>query len=368
MRDLSKVRFGLLHLFEAARPELSERQFLLDNVELAQHAEKIGLDSVWLAEHHFSDYGVMPSIPAYACYIAAQTKRIRIGSAVVILPFMNPVRCAEEFAFVDVMSNGRLDFGVGRGYQIHEFRGYGVPMENSHDRYNESREIIRAAWTNDVLNYEGKVYQFKDLKIRPRPIQQPHPPFFGASFNPDTIKYQGLQKNNLLYTPLLATPDKLTEYRDALTSVGENPDNYRIGGIAFTYVAKSKKAALKEFEKPCMWYFRAIANVIPKGEYPTSEGYYINLAAMYDTFIKAYDSGQMSFADLVDNGPFSRAFLVGDPDEVGEKLDRMLNMYAHQTDVLMWTRLGGLDKKLCKKSMTLFAKDVLGKHRNGPVA
>lgn len=361
MRDFANVRFGLLHLFESASDKISERQFLLDNVELAQHAEKIGLDSVWLAEHHFSDYGVMPSIPSYACYIAAKTKRIRIGSAVVILPFMNPVRCAEEFAFVDVMSNGRLDFGVGRGYQIHEFRGYGVPMETSQKRYNESREIIRAAWSNDYLNYQGEIFQFNNLKIRPRPLQKPYPPFFGASFNPDTIKYQGLQKNHLLYTPLLATPDKLIEYRDALKSVGENPNNYRIGGIAFTYVAKDKKTALKEFEKPCMWYFRAIANVIPKGEYPTSEGYYINLGHMYDTFIKAYDSGQMTFADLVDKGPFSRAFLVGGPDEVKEKLGRMLTMYEHQTDVLMWTRLGGLAKNLCRKSMSLFAKDVLGR-------
>ena len=357
------VRFGLLHLFESPSGK-TERQYMRENIELIEYADQVGLDEVWLAEHHFSDYGVMPSTQVFAGHIAGLTKRIRIGTGVVVLPFHNPVRVAEEFAFIDQLSDGRLDFGVGRGYQPAEFKGYGIPMEEARERYTESLEIIRRAWTNDTLTFKGKHFQFEDLMIRPRPAQSPCPPLFGASFNPDTIKYQAMQDLNLLFSPLLSPPEKVTEYKTILRERGHDPNDFRVGGLAFVYIDKDRDRALAEFEDPCMWYYRTFTKMIPAKEFPESDGYYRDLHGTLATMIKMYDAKQISFKEMVDEGVFNHAFLVGDPDSVKTKLQKLVSNYQ-LTDVLCWTRLGGLSHDKVMKSMNHLVNDVVRPLREG---
>ena len=163
------TRFGLLHLFESPEGK-TEKEYYAENIELVEFADQVGLDEVWMAEHHFSEYGAMPSTQVMGSFIAARTKRIRIGTGVVVLPFHNPVRLlAEEFAFLDVMSEGRLDFGVGRGYQPHEFKGYGIPFAEGRDRFGEAMTIIKQAWTEGRINFSGKHWQFDGISPRPPP-------------------------------------------------------------------------------------------------------------------------------------------------------------------------------------------------------
>ncbi len=352
------TRFGLLQLFESPG-ERTERQYYNENIELVEFADAVGLDEVWFAEHHFTDYGVMPSTQIFGSWVAARTKRIRLGTAVVVLPFHNPVRLAEELAFLDQLSDGRLDLGVGRGYQPAEYRGYGVPFEESRSRFTETLEILQQAWTHDELNFQGKHFQFEGVKTRPRPLQQPHPPLFGASFNPDTIKYQAMQGLNLLFTPLTTPSDKITEYRNILRNDGHDPSDFRVGGLAFVYVAEDKETAYREFADPCMWYFRTFTSLIPAKEYPQAEGYYRNLHATLNAFVKGYDEGSISFQDVVEKSPFRHAFLVGDPESVRDKLEGLLNMYGGLDDVLCWTRLGGLDHLKVMGSMDLLVNQVI---------
>lgn len=352
-----KVRFGLLHLFESPRGK-TEKEFYMENIELVEFADSVGLDTAWFAEHHFSEYGVMPSTQVLASFVAGRTKRIRLGTGVVVLPFHNPIRVAEEFAMLDVLSDGRLDFGVGRGYQPHEFQGYGVPIEESRERFEESLSIIKMAWEKGEVNFEGKFFRFSGVKVRPMPLQKPHPPFFGASFNPETIKFQAKKKMNLLFSPLLSLPDKIKEYKDILRSEGENPDDYRIGGLAFVYVDEDRERALHDFEEPCMWYFRTFTKLIPAGKYPESEGFYKNLHNMLSELLSAYDSGKINFKFTVEQSMFQHGFLVGDPEYVKEKLIKLVDDYE-LTDVLCWTRLGGLSHKKVMRSMELFAEKVL---------
>lgn len=352
------TRFGLLHLFESAKDK-TEAQFISENIEMMEHAEAIGLDEVWLAEHHFTDYGVMPSTQVLAAYLAARTKRIRIGSAVVVLPFHNPVRVAEEFAFLDLLSEGRMDLGVGRGYQPLEFEAYGIPFTESRARFDESLEVIRRAWTNDRLDFEGKHYTFRDVPLRPRPMQQPHPPIFGASFSPDTIKFQAEKGLNLLFTPLSTPPEKITEYRSILAARGHDPATFRVGGLAFVYVDDDRERALREFAEPCMTYFRAFTKMIPASKFPANETYYISLHELLANTIGAYDRGEITFEWIVTKSPFQHAFLVGDPPYVADKLNRLVSMYGGLSDVLCWTRLGGLDHKKVMRSMQTFTDKVL---------
>lgn len=356
------IRVGLLHLFEEPLGK-TDQEMYEENSDLAVYADEIGLDSVWIAEHHFSEYGVMPSTQVFASYLASRTRRLRIGTGVVVLPFHHPIRVAEEFAFMDVLSRGRLDFGVGRGYQPHEFEGYGVPIQEARERYDEARQIIRMAWEEGEVNFSGKYYQFQKVRPRPRPFQKPTPPIFGASFNPDTVRYQALQKNNLLFTPLLSPPEKAKEYVENLEKIGEDPSRYRMAGLVFVYVAEDRETALRIFEKPCMWYFKTFTKYIPKEKYPETEQYYKNLNEMYFTFLSAYDRGELPFSEIVDSGPFQHGFLIGSPKEVNERLDMLLSNYPYLTDMLCWTRLGGLDHRHCMDSMKLLVEKVL-KPRN----
>ena len=352
------VRFGLLHLFESPRGR-TEQQYYDENLELIEFADQVGLDEVWLAEHHFSDYGVMPSTQVFGSFIAARTKRIRIGTGVVVLPFHNPIRVAEEFAFLDVLSNGRLDFGVGRGYQPSEFAGYGIPISESRERFDESLEIIRAAWTQDTVTFHGKHYQFENVRPRPRPLQTPHPPLFGASFNPNTIKYQAMKKMNLIFTPIGALPESVAEYRAVLQAQGEDPAQYRIAGLVFVYVHEDREQAYAEFEEPCMWYYRTLASLVPPQEYAPTDEFYRTLGGSLAEMVNAYDRGELSFKDIVEQGPSSQAFLVGDPEAVTQKLQTLLTMYEGLTDVMCWTRLGGLDQQKVMHSMDLFVNKVI---------
>ncbi len=352
------LRFGLLHLFESAQNK-TEKQFFAENVELIEYADQVGLDEVWLAEHHFTEYGVMPSTQVLGAFAAARTQRIRIGSAVAVLPFHNPVRLAEEFAFLDVLSDGRLDFGVGRGYQPGEFEGYGIPFDESRSRFDESLAIIRQAWTQDTVNFEGKHYRFEGIRPRPRPLQTPHPPLFGASFNPMTIKYQAMQRLNLLFTPLSTSGEVIADYRRILREQGDDPEDYRIGGLVFVYVNEDRERALAEFEAPCMWYFRTFCGLIPASKYPSEETYYIGLHELLKITLAAYDAGEMTFRQVVEDSPFKHAFLVGDPEYVTHKLENLLDLYPGLTDVLCWTRLGGLEHKKVMGSMEVFLNKVV---------
>ena len=354
------INFGLLQLFEDAKGK-TEREFLNENIELAEYADEVGFSSIWFAEHHFSEYGVMPSTQVFGSYIAARTKKIRIGAGVVVLPFHNPVRVAEEFALLDIVSGGRLDFGVGRGYQPMEFRGYGIPFEESRDRFDESLEIIQQAWDDGKVNFKGKHYQYENLTIRPQPIQTPTPPFFGASFNADTIKFQAEKKMNLLFTPLSAQGYHIDEYKEILEKKGEKVADYRIGSLAFVYIDEDREKALNDFEEPCMWYFRSFTKMIPSKEYPTDEGYYVNLHEMLATWIDSYDRGEATFKDFVEKSPFAHAFLVGDPEYVSQKLELLLERYNGITDLLCWTRLGGLDHTKVMNSMHLLMNKVIKK-------
>src|SRR6266540_5089139 len=140
-------------------------------LEEARLADELGFDAVWLAEHHFSSYGICPSLAVLAAAIARETRRVRIGTSVVIAPFAHPIRIAEDFAMVDVLSGGRLEFGLGRGYQPKEFQGLGVSMAHTHERFDEAYEIIRRAWSQDRMEFKGEFYEVPPVRVLPKPLQ-----------------------------------------------------------------------------------------------------------------------------------------------------------------------------------------------------
>ena len=156
------MQFGVFLLLQS--PDVQPSPTVYDNaIEQAELADKLGFNTVWLAEHHFSSYGYLPYPLMMAIKIAERTKSIRVGTAVLVLPLHHPIKLAEEIAMADQLTNGRIEIGFGRGYQEYEFDRLGVDINENREMFDESLEIISKALQEDTITYDGKYYQIDDF-------------------------------------------------------------------------------------------------------------------------------------------------------------------------------------------------------------
>ncbi len=162
------MKFGVLQFFSwpGRRAALSEvYRRAMDRICIM---DETGYDAVWLAEHHFTDYSVCPSVHMLGVQVAERTSRLRIGTAVSLAPFYHPLRLAEEVALLDQLSGGRVSWGAGRGFDPDEFRTFGVPIAESRARFQEAVEIVLAAWRNDRLDWRGEYWRFENVEVLPK--------------------------------------------------------------------------------------------------------------------------------------------------------------------------------------------------------
>ncbi len=207
------MKFGVLQFFSwpgkrIPLPQVYERAFQRVDV-----MERTGYDAVWLAEHHFSTYSVCPSIHMMGTHIAARTQRLRIGTAVSLAPFYHPLRLAEEVALLDVLSDGRVNWGAGRGFDPTEHRCFGVGRDDSYPRFRENVDIVLQAWTNERLTYRGQFHSFEDVEVLPKPVQQPHPPVWLASSSPEAVAWSAQNGFTILMDPHASHADIATKRR-----------------------------------------------------------------------------------------------------------------------------------------------------------
>jgi alkanesulfonate monooxygenase SsuD/methylene tetrahydromethanopterin reductase-like flavin-dependent oxidoreductase (luciferase family) len=181
------------HLLEGQRVGATHHRAIADELALIRAADRLGFDSCWMREHHFTDYGFLPNTMTMAAHAAALTERIRLGTAVITLPLHHPIRVAEEVALVDVLSEGRVDVGIGRGYQSVEFNAFAVPLDEARARTDEAIEVLRALWTQDRVDHHGRFWDFDGVHLQPRPVQRPCPPLYYASVNVDSITHYAAQ-------------------------------------------------------------------------------------------------------------------------------------------------------------------------------
>src|SRR5262249_25652002 len=175
------MKFGIFILPSWPDAETSHQgRIFQEAVEQIQYAEELGFDAVWLAEHHFTRFGIVPSALPFATYVAARTRTIRIGTGVSVLTFHHPVFMAEETAMLDVLSNGRLDFGVGRGQVVYKYNNFKGEQASRSQRFQEIVDIILGLWITSGFTYHGQYYSTDDLTIAPVQVQQPHPPMYLA--------------------------------------------------------------------------------------------------------------------------------------------------------------------------------------------
>ena len=167
--------FGLFLEF-SGRENADEAEVFQQGFSLIDEAESLGVDSVWLPEYHFIPFSVLSSPIAVATAVAARTRRMRIGFGVYLLPLANPIKVAEEVATLDHISNGRVEFGIGRGTFPEHHDAFNSPYPESRSRFDEYLEIILKAWTEDEVTFEGDHYHCQGIRVKPKPVQSPHPP------------------------------------------------------------------------------------------------------------------------------------------------------------------------------------------------
>ncbi|MGA3005286.1 MAG: LLM class flavin-dependent oxidoreductase, partial [Acetobacteraceae bacterium] len=186
------MKFGLFGAATAQRnnnPDVDSAAGFKDYIDYVIEAESLGFESAFIVEHHFTGFGQVSATLNLLTWIGAKTSTLRLGTAVLVLPWHNPVLLAEQAATVDLLSGGRLDFGVGKGYRHNEFASFRIPMEEGQARFEEAIDIITKSWvSNERFDFHGKYWAYDDIIVEPPTIQRPHPPFWQGAGHPDSIR------------------------------------------------------------------------------------------------------------------------------------------------------------------------------------
>jgi alkanesulfonate monooxygenase SsuD/methylene tetrahydromethanopterin reductase-like flavin-dependent oxidoreductase (luciferase family) len=247
------MRFGLFCSAQADNHELGRetghgfRDYLDFNVE----AEALGYHSSFSVEHHFTGWNQVSATLTLLTCLAMRTTTLRLGTAVMVLPWHHPVLLAEQAATLDLISGGRLDFGVGKGYRHNEFKGFGIPPEEAQARFDEALEVIIRSWTSRTrFSHHGRYWRFEDIVVEPPSAQRPHPPLWVAAASPPSIRRAAARGFNLILDQY-AGPDAIGErialYRAEREARGYTFDPMQVTVARQLYVAKDeadKQAAL----------------------------------------------------------------------------------------------------------------------------
>jgi alkanesulfonate monooxygenase SsuD/methylene tetrahydromethanopterin reductase-like flavin-dependent oxidoreductase (luciferase family) len=353
------MRFGTYYFLQAP-PSVAHPDVIRREIEQMAWTEELGFDSIWLTEHHFIDYGLSVSPPVLATAAAMRTQRVRIGLAAAILPFHDPIRLAEELAMVDILSEGRLDVGVGRGNRPVEFEGYRVPQIENRERFEECLAIMLKAWTQERFSFEGRHYTIPEVRVIPKPLQQPHPPIYVVCTSPDTIEATALRGAPMLNSILRGGVDQLARSRDTYVKACEKAGRTaaeiasllsRWGVSRHVYVAATDAQALAEARDAEMWYQDSLRRfLIPERIDRVHPLLQPGFRAMQERF------ATVSFEQLV-----AESVAFGSPETVAERVDEFRRLGVGE--MLCWMNFGGLPQDRVRRSMELFAREVMPRFR-----
>lgn len=248
------MRFGLFGSAEASGAGAGPgfRDYIDANVE----AEALGYHSSFLVEHHFTGWSQVSATLHLLNWVAARTTTLRVGTAVTVLPWHNPVLLAEQAATLDVLSGGRLDLGVGKGYRHNEFTGFGIPIEEAEARFEEALALLVRSWTTaERFSFEGRFWRFEDIVVEPAPCQKPHPPLWMSAARSASIARVAERGGNLLldqYASAEALGRRIAFFRAEVERRGRRFDPASVIVARDLYVARNRadrEAALERRRK-----------------------------------------------------------------------------------------------------------------------
>ena len=345
------MKFGLFILPSWPEPGTHHQSRIFgETLEQIEFAEELGFDSVWLAEHHFSRYGICPSIIPLATYVAARTKTIRIGTGVSVLTFHNPIFLAEETAMLDVLSNGRLDFGLGRGQLQYEYAGLNVEYESRTERFLEILDIILGLWSTPGFTYHGNFYHLDDVTIAPSPLQKPHPPLYLVVSRTAASVDVAIDRELPILTGATATEEDALAIRDLYNELcadaGRKPPVDMMPYFRMVYVAEDPKHAIEDPRESVTWVYdlNSLRLTLPGGS---------EIHMDLDHWRRTRTEEPPSYESRLESTVY-----FGTPEECVRRIRRLQQEHDVQYFVANMA-FGKMEQTKVMRSMELFGKEVM---------
>jgi alkanesulfonate monooxygenase SsuD/methylene tetrahydromethanopterin reductase-like flavin-dependent oxidoreductase (luciferase family) len=321
-------------------------------LDLLAAADPLGFDSVWINEHHFDTWGGLMSAPALVLAgLSQRTQHVRLGTSIAVLGLHHPLEVAEQMATLDLMSGGRLEFGIGRGSEPFDYETYGVDYAEAQARTLEALDVILAAWTHQRFSHSGSYFQVPEVELWPVPQQRPHPPVWVSCSNTrSNFEWTAQRGYNLLTLgfprPVPAFAETVRIYRNEWEAVGREPADYQIGTLYHTVVCEKTEQAR---ELAIHSFGRFLAG--------------LRSSALRPTRFAQHGRASAALADLDVGQLIDQARLIaGNPQEVADML-RYLHGEVGFTHLNHMFQFGGLSFELAHQSMALYAAEVMPKLR-----
>jgi alkanesulfonate monooxygenase SsuD/methylene tetrahydromethanopterin reductase-like flavin-dependent oxidoreductase (luciferase family) len=349
------MHVGYAPVFQNLGRKISDYETYRGELRLVDLAEPLGFDSIWEPEHHFTDYEMTPDVLQFLTYCAGRTKHVRLGSMVVVLPWHDPLRVAEQIVLLDQLSDGRAILGIGRGLGAVEFDGFRVDMTKSRGIFNESAEAIVQAIERGYMEYNGEFIKQPRRELRPGPFKTFEGRLFGAGLSPETGPIMARLGLGMLIFPLKAWSDvrlTLDEYEKEWLKHRPNTQPTKCIQVAFCYVDKDAgRAKAIATEHVANYYKSIISHYDMAGDrLKGTKGY-----EFYQKTVQAnQDNLDATIANFVDLMPW------GTPEQVVEKLADVHRQIDNNA-IIAHFAFGGMDIDVAEKSMRLFASEVLPK-------
>ena len=339
------MRFGLFCSPKADSGNLGPEtgQGFRDYLDFNIEAEALGFHSSFSVEHHFTGWNQVSATPMLLMALAMRTTTLRLGTAVLVLPWHNPVLLAEQIATLDLVSDGRFDFGIGKGYRHSEFKGFAIPQEEAEARFEEAVELITRSFTSRTrFSHHGRFWHFDDIVVEPPPAQSPHPPFWVAAGNPHSIARAAGRGLNLILDQY-ASPSVLAErmaiFKTERAAKGLKFDPMQVTVARQLYVAKDKADTQAALERQAAYTKRTVdvSRAPPNTQQGAKSGSHV-----------------LAYADKA--GATEEHALYGTPDEIAEKLAALRDAGV---GYVLLTIAGGKDqlRRFAREIMPAFAKE-----------
>ncbi len=345
-----EMEFGYFTLSDNRYPDnpRTAGQFMMEIRDQSVYAEHIGMHSAWIGEHHFNRRGCVPMPSMVHANIAALTNRIRLGPAVVVLPIHHPVQVAEEWASLDQLSGGRVDFATGRGYDMHEYVPFDVDYQQSAEIFDEGLELLTLCWNEDgPVTFQGKYYQAENLEVCPRPAQNPFRPYMG-SFSRFSMELAARHDWNLMLAPFAASlvfgglDQAIDAYREICIKAGRTPR-----GIKISYFIHIGDAPEDEYfaTDGLIDYFTMSglrSRSAPAGKLPPTMAYYQKI--------------REALADIKKEDLSTHSILVGSPQKIINRLKEVEALGVEE--VMLYFNYARKPDSMVREQMDRFMADI----------
>jgi alkanesulfonate monooxygenase SsuD/methylene tetrahydromethanopterin reductase-like flavin-dependent oxidoreductase (luciferase family) len=349
------MRFGTYHVFQCP-PGRAPAQVMAEEIERAVLAEALGFDDVWVPEQHFSPYCLCGDALLMAGNLAARTQRVQIGTAVVNLTFTHPLRFIERVAMLDHATNGRVEVGVGRGYQFPQYGVFGVPIDETRARFDEALDVILRAWRGEEFTHAGRYFQLPRVQIWPAPVRPASALLLHAVNSPESMARaieRGLPA--LMARPLSPFAEQIEEcgrYRTALTAAGVDPDPVlrRATVLKYAFLAPTRAEAHTLARAALEWDLSILQHLTTPTTTEMPHGY------------ELYEKRGGRLPDYSYAGWLENVLLFDEPAGCRDKIARLAAAGVQR--LLLWMGPGGVEHDLLVRSMRLFAEEVMPHFRS----